>query len=292
MQADFLLNIGAGVFFERLLASFKVFFDNPLENTIDVLILTFLLFFAVRFIRGRKAGVLLIGISVLLIITGVAYVLDLPATKAVFSSIFNVGIIALVIIFHPEIRDALERVGTGSINGIMSFGDQKKKNLAYNKIIENVSVAVNDLSAKKTGALIVISRNITLDDIVNTGVKLNAEVSSFLLRNLFFDKAPLHDGAVVIDNGKISAAGCVLPLTRKTDLDSDLGTRHRAAIGMSELSDAIIIIVSEETGTISVACDCTLTRGYTSDSLRKYLTEALIKNDRSFTKDEPSENNK
>ena len=289
MQANFLLNTD-GSFFKNIVSSFKVYFENPVANIFDVLILTLVLFFSVRFIRGRKAGVLLIGITVLLLITGVAYYFDFPATKAVFSAVFSVGIIALVIIFHPEIRDALEKVGSGSINGIMSFGDQKKKNAAYNKAIEDISVAVNDLSAKKTGALIVISRNISLDDIINTGVKLNAEVSSFLLRNLFFDKAPLHDGAVVIDNGKISAAGCLLPLTRRTDLDSDLGTRHRAAIGMSEVSDAIIIIVSEETGTISVASDCTLTRDYTADSLRKYLTEVLIKPCRSYKKSENIDN--
>ena len=267
-------------FFEKLWSIICSFVDNPIINALDIIILTLVLFFAVRFVRGRKAGVLLIGISVLLIITAVAYVFDFAATKHLFSSIFSVGIIALVIIFHPEIREALERVGSGSISGIMSFGDQKKKQLAYSKVIEDVSVAVTDLSSTKTGALIVISNTITLDEISNTGVKMNADVSSFLLRNLFFNKAPLHDGAVVIDDGKIAAAGCLLPLTRRTDLDSDIGTRHRAAVGMSEISDAIIVVVSEETGTISVAHDCTLKRNFTPDSLRKYLTSELIKSAR------------
>ncbi len=282
----FLLNasdVGNNVFFEKIKAAFSSFADNLIINILDVLILTFILFFAVRFIKGRKAGVLLIGISVLVLLTGVAYLLDLPATKYVFAQIFSVGIVALVIIFHPEIRDALERVGNGSINGFMSFGDSKKKNQKYSRIIEDISVAVSELSSTKTGALIVISRTIALDDIKNTGVTLNADVSSFLIRNLFFDKAPLHDGAVLIDDGKIAAAGCLLPLTRRNDIDSDIGTRHRAAIGMSEISDAIIIVVSEETGTISVAYDCTLTRNFTSDSLRKYLTQTLIKGNRGYS---------
>ena len=278
LNSMLLTTSSAGSFFDKLISVIRSFADNPIINTLDILILTLVLFFAVRFVRGRKAGVLLIGVSVLLVITAVAYIFNFTATKQLFSSIFGVGIIALVIIFHPEIREALERVGSGSISGIMSFGDQKKKKLAYSKVIDDVSVAVTDLASTKTGALIVISKTITLDEISNTGVKLNAEVSSFLLRNLFFSKAPLHDGAVVIDDGKIAAAGCLLPLSRRTDLDGDVGTRHRAAVGMSEISDAIIVVVSEETGTVSVAHDCALKRGYTPDSLRKYLTEQLIKN--------------
>ena len=261
MNTKLLLTAGKDLsFFDKLWAIISSFAENPIINILDVLILTLVLFFAVRFVRGRKAGVLLIGISVLLIITAIAHIFDFTATKHLFSSIFSVGIIALVIIFHPEIREALERVGSGSISGIMSFGDQKKKQLTFTKVIEDVSVAVTELASTKTGALIVISNAIKLDEISNTGVKMNADVSSFLLRNLFFNKAPLHDGAVVIDDGKIAAAGCLLPLTRRTDVDGDLGTRHRAAIGMSESSDAIIIVVSEETGTISVAYDCQLTR--------------------------------
>ncbi len=286
MLTNFMLNstdAGENSFFENIKLAFSSFADNLFVNIIDILILTFILFFAVRFIKGRKAGVLLIGISVLVLITGIAHLLDLTATKAVFTSIFSVGIVALVIIFHPEIRDALERVGNGSLNGFMSFGDGKKKGQKYNRIIEDICVAVSELSSTKTGALIVISRTITLDEIKSTGVTLNAEVSSFLIRNLFYDKAPLHDGAVLIDDGKIAAAGCLLPLTRRTDIDSEIGTRHRAAIGMSEISDAIVIVVSEETGTISVACDCTLTRNFTSDSLRKYLTQTLLKGNRAYS---------
>ena len=250
--------------------------DFSLTDAIDIFVLTFVLFFLLRFVRGRKGGVLLIGIFILLILTAVAHFFGLDATYYTFSLIFDVGVIAIIILFQPEIRDALERVGSGSINGIMSLGDQKKKQQQYYSVINHVTTAINDLAGSKTGALIVISRTTKLDDIIQTGVKMNSEISSFLLRNLFFNKAPLHDGAVVIDDGKIAAAGCLLPNTRRHDIDSDLGTRHRAAIGMSEISDAIIVVVSEETGTISVAHDCTLTRNYTSDGLRKFLIQKLI----------------
>ena len=289
MQLNALTQSQGSGFFEKLGEALKVFPNNPIIHLLDIFILACVLFIAVRFVRGRKAGVLLIGISVLLLITGIAHLCGFTATKMVFSQFFSVGFIALVIIFHPEIREALERVGNGSISGIMSFGDQRKKQEQYAKIIEDVSVAVSELSSTKTGALIVISRTINLDEISNTGVKLNSEVSSFLIRNLFFNKAPLHDGAIIIDDGKIAAAGCLLPLTRRTDLDSDVGTRHRAAVGMSEVSDAIIVVVSEETGIISVAHDCTLTRGYTSDSLRKFLTKSLIKRRYSDNKNDRAE---
>ena len=128
-----------------------------------------------------------------------------------------------------------------------------------------------------TAALIVISGTTKLDDTISTGININANVNSFLIRNLFFNRAPLHDGAVIIDGSRIAAAGCLLPLTRRNDVDGDLGTRHRAAIGMSESSDAIVIVVSEETGTISVAYDCNLTRNYSDESLRRFLMKKMIR---------------
>jgi diadenylate cyclase len=163
------------------------------------------------------------------------------------------------------------------MNGIMNFGDQKKKRQQYSKAIDEICSAVTDLSRTKTGSLIVIWRTTKLDEITETGIVINADVNSFLLRNIFVDKAPLHDGAVVIDESRIVAAACLLPLTRRTDIDADLGTRHRAAVGMSETSDAIVIVVSEETGTISIAYDCTLTRDYNAQSLRPFLMQKLLR---------------
>ncbi len=248
---------------------------KPLD-VLDMLLLGLFLFMAFRFIRGRKAGVLLVGIAIFLVILALAFVFELSATYFVFSQIFKVGAIAIVIIFQPEIRDALEKIGSGSLSGILSFGDQKKKRQMYSAAIDNICLAIGDLASTKTGALIVISRTTKLDDIMQTGIMINADVNSFLIRNLFFNRAPLHDGAVIIDDARIAAAGCLLPLTRRTDVDGDLGTRHRAAIGMSESSDAIIIIVSEETGTISVAYDCELTRNYTPESLRSFLMKKMM----------------
>lgn len=281
-----MLTSSVGSFFSNFMdIAVKSISGFSIIDAIDIFVLTLVLFFLMRFVKGRKGGVLVIGIFILLFLMALAHFFGLSATYYTFSLIFDVGIIAIVIIFQPEIRDALERVGTGSINGIMSLGDQKKKQQQYYSVINHVTTAVNDLASTKTGALIVISRTTKLDDIIQTGVRMNSEISSFLLRNLFFNKAPLHDGAVIVDDGKIAAAGCLLPNTRRNDIDSDLGTRHRAAIGMSEISDAIIIVVSEETGTISVAYDCTLTRNYTSDSLRKFLIQKLIKSGSDYRED-------
>lgn len=260
-------------FAEHFAACFSGF---SFMDVIDIFLLGLFFFFAFRFIRGRKAGVLLIGILILFIVQTVALIFDFSASYFVLSQVFKVGAIAIVIIFQPEIRDALEKIGSGSLSGILSLGDQKKKRQQYSEAIDNICVAIADLSNRKTGALIVISRTTKLDDVMQTGIVINANVNSFLLRNIFFNRAPLHDGAVIIDEARIAAAGCLLPLTRRTDVDGDLGTRHRAAIGMSESSDAIIIVVSEETGIISVAYDCELTRNYTVESLRKFLMKKII----------------
>lgn len=265
--------------FSAFFSSLKNAFINfEFQDAIDILLLSTILFVAFRFLKSRKAGALLVGVAVIFALTLVTYVFNLDATYSLFSSILEIGVLAIIIIFQPEIRDMLEKVGSGSVSSLMSFGDQKKKRLVYTKSIEQICSAVSELARSKTGALIVISRTTKLDDIIETGITINADVNSFLLRNIFFNKAPLHDGAVVIDDARIAAAGCLLPLTRRADVDADLGTRHRAAIGMSETSDAIIIIVSEETGTISVAHDCSLTRDYTQESLRAFLITKILKN--------------
>lgn len=242
---------------------------------LDIAVVSIMLFLVSTVIRGRKAAVMIAGICILAVVR--FFTEGLYVTNFILDCVFSAGIIAIVVIFQPEIRDALEKIGTGSINGFLSFSDHKKKNPQNYKVVDDIVTTVVDLANKKMGALVVIARTTNLDEIIHTGVTLNADVSSFLLRNIFFDKAPLHDGAVIIENTKIKAAGCVLPNTTRTDLCSDLGTRHRAGIGMSEATDAIVIIVSEETGTISVAEKSVLTRNYTSDTLRKYLTEKIIK---------------
>ena len=253
------------------------FVDFHWSDAIDIVLMTAFFMIAFNFLKSRKAGALIIGIAVCIVTLLVAEMLDLDGIKFILSAVFQFGILAVIILFQPEIRDALEKLGSGSISSFMSLREQKNKNQQYKIAIENITAAIRELSAAKTGALIVIERTTQLDDITQTGITINADVNSFLIRNIFFNKAPLHDGAMVIEGTKITTAGCLLPLTRRNDVDSDLGTRHRAAIGMSETSDAIVIVVSEETGTISVAFDCTLTRGFTPDSLRRYLMKKLLK---------------
>ncbi len=246
-------------------------------DALDILLLSVIFFCMFKFFRGKKGGTLLVGIVICTVIWFASAALGLAGTGMIFSMIFEIGVVALVVIFQPEIRDALEKLGSGSLSGIMNFGEQKKKQQIYYKAVDGICGAVSDLSRTKTGALMVLSRTTKLDDIIQTGVPINADTNSFLLRNLFFNKAPLHDGAVVIDDARIVAAGCLLPLTRRQDIDGDLGTRHRAAVGMSEISDAVIIVVSEETGIISVASDCNLTRNYTPDTLRSFLLKAWVR---------------
>ena len=171
----------------------------------------------------------------------------------------------------------LEAMGSGSLRGIKGFGDQSKRKQDQYKAIDNICKAVHVMAAERTGALIVIGRTTQLNDITSTGIEINADISDTLIRNVFYDKAPLHDGALVIEGNKIKAAACILPSPRHTYVDFELGTRHRAAVGLSEISDAIIIIVSEETGKISVAKESELIRGFTEDSIRKFLVKELVR---------------
>ena len=278
-----LLNVLSGEVAEGLRSFFafakQAFVGFQLNDAIDILLLALLFFFAMRFFKSRKAGALLIGIVVCLVIYLLAIIFELDGVRFILSGIFQIeiGTLVFVIIFQPELRDILERVGAGSINGFRSFGSDSKDKQRQYHVISNIAKAVHVLSVEKTGALIVIERTTQLDDVLHSGTMINADVSDSLLRNLFYNRAPLHDGAVVISDDKIAAAACILPLPRRTFVEGDLGTRHRAAIGLSEVSDALIIVVSEETGIISVAKECELIRDFTPDSLRKFLVRELLR---------------
>ena len=248
------------------------------RDGLDILILSLLFYFVLRFFKSRKAGTLIIGIFICLVLYVVAEEIGLTGVKYILSGIFKIGALAIIIIFQPEIRDLLETIGSGSLKGIRNISDLRRSKQAQYKAIDNICKAVHVMSAEKTGALIVIGRTTQLEDVLHTGIEINADVSDYLLRNLFYDKAPLHDGAVVIEGNRIKAAACILPLPKHTYVHNELGTRHRAAIGLSEVSDAIIIIVSEETGVISVAKESDFKRNYTEDSLRKFLVKELVKN--------------
>lgn len=277
--------LSAGGSFADYIKSFFEFAKNafndfdPIFDTIDILLLTVLFAFVFKYIIHKRAGALIFGILICFVILVFASVFDLTGTKYILSGVFQIGVIAIVIIFQPEIRELLEKVGSGSINSIKGFGDGGESNRIQYKAIDAICKAVHILSMQKTGALIVISRNMSLDEIIHTGTEINADISDALIRNLFYDKSPLHDGAVIIDNGRIAAAACILPLTKRATVVQELGTRHRAAVGMTESNDAIVVVVSEETGIVSVAMDAELTRNYTNDTLRKLLIRELIRGD-------------
>ena len=277
---SYLLSASSGAFSEEI-AKFLSFAGGAfrgfgVNDAVDILLLTFLFTFAFKFLKNRKAGALIVGIVICLVVLILATLFDLPGIKFILSGVFQIGVLAVVIIFQPEIREILEKMGSGSLKSITNLTDRNQKKQLQYKVIDNVCKAVQILSVEKTGALIVIERTTQLDDIIHSGVTLNADVGDSLLRNIFYNRAPLHDGAVVIEGGKITAASCILPLPQRTEVDSDLGTRHRAAIGLSEISDAIIIVVSEETGVISIAKESELTRYYTAEKLRKFLRQELL----------------
>ncbi len=254
----------------------SIFLGFTWVDAVDILLLTLFFAFVFNFLKNRKAGTLIFGIIACVIVYSCATIFGFTGVKYIFSGIFQFGALAFVIIFQPELRELFEKMG-GSLMGIRGIADQSHKKQAQYKAIDNICKAVYVMSAEKTGALIAIARTTQLDEAIHTGIAINADVSDSLIRNLFYNKAPLHDGALIIDSNKIVAAACILPLPRHTYVDSELGTRHRAAVGLSEISDAIIIVVSEETGVISVAKESELQRDFTEDSLRKFLVKELVR---------------
>ena len=244
-----------------------------LADIVDILLVAYLIYKLIMLIRRTNSFRLARGILFILIALGLSRILELHMINRILQRTVELGLIALVILFQPELRRLLERVG-GNIPGI--FSARRLETIeAEGDIIQTV-MACEDMSATHTGALIVFERNNSLEEQVLSGTILNAEVTSELLKNIFFVKAPLHDGAVIIRGGRIAAAGCVLPLTGNTNLSPDLGTRHRAGIGMSEQSDAVVVIVSEETGSISIAVDGMLKRRLTRETFESILRSELL----------------
>ena len=241
------------------------------KDVIDILVLALVLFFVYRLIRDSRAWKLLVGLGVIFVVTMVARAFDMSGLNFIFGNFQQLGILAILILFQPELRMALEKVGETPISGVKSIASESKDLAAHSAEIDAICTAVNDLARDKVGALIVIERSTKLGDFIKSGVIVDAAISSHLLRNLFFNKAPLHDGAVIIRNSRVCAAGCFLPLSTKEDINKDLGTRHRAAIGLTEVSDALVIVVSEETGTVSVSMDGNLERNFNYSTLKQAL---------------------
>lgn len=261
----------------------KSVFDNILQtfsmigfvDIVDIVCVAVVLYFAYKFVKDRRAGRLALGVLLIVAILLVAEFAKLHAMQFLFQNVFQIGLISLVIVFQPELRSLLEKVGGGSINGIKSIGESKKSD-EETETINQICTAATELSASKTGALIVFERNTKIGEYASTGTIINADVNSMLIKNLFYNKAPLHDGAVIIRDNRIYAAGCVLPLTTKDTISRDLGTRHRAAIGMTENSDAMVVVVSEETGTISISYGGELKSGLNELTLKEILRERLV----------------
>ncbi|MBQ9098394.1 MAG: diadenylate cyclase CdaA [Clostridia bacterium] len=247
------------------------------RDILDICALALIFFALYLFVRDRRAGKLIAGLVMLVAIYAVSELLGMYALRYIFNTFFGYGIIVLAVIFQPELRAAMERVGSMPFRGLKTIGVEHKDMTLAPAGVDAIVEAVKDMSFSKTGALIVIERTTRIGEYIRTGTTLNADLTPELLRAVFFDKAPLHDGALIVRGGRIYAAGCYLPLSEKTDIFKGLGTRHRAAIGLSEQSDSVIIVVSEETGTISVAYKGELFREFTSVSLRRKLFELLGK---------------
>lgn len=247
-------------------------------DVIDILCVAVLLYYLFVFIRDRRAGKLAVGVLLLIAVRIISGLLDMYLMSYIMQNIFQIGFITLVILFQPEIRSMLEKFGTTPIKGLKSIGETKDAS-NMETLIDAVTNAVCDLAGTKTGALIVFERSTKLGETISTGTVIDAYPAAFLIKNIFFNKAPMHDGAMIIRNMRVYAAGCVLPLSNNPDIIKDLGTRHRAGIGMSENGDALVIIVSEETGTISTAVEGKLVRGYNHDTLKAFLSLNLVGND-------------
>ena len=243
------------------------------SDIVDILIVAYLIYNVIMLIRKTNSYRLAQGVLLILIALWLSGVLKLTMFNRILQKTVELGLIALVIIFQPELRRLLERMGS---KALPRFGAKPLETLGMDNVISQTIAACTQLSATKTGALIVFERSVTLDEQMRSGTIINSDVTAELLKNIFYPKAPLHDGAVVIRDGRIAAAGCVLPLTSNTNLSPDLGTRHRAAVGMSETADSVLVVVSEETGAISVAIGGMLKRHLSPEILQKMLESELL----------------
>ena len=248
---------------------------QKITDLVDVAIIVFLVYKLLSLVKSTRAENILKGVGIFLLALWLSTALELRAVSYILSHVVEWGILALIILFQPEIRQILERLGSKNIRLMRVFRPEKEIT-EMEKAIDQTVVACSELSRTKTGVLMVFERNINLDDIVRTGTELDCTVVSELLKNIFFVKAPMHDGAVIVRHGRIIGGGCMLPLSRNVNLSRDLGMRHRAGIGMSENSDAVVVIVSEETGSISVAIGGMLKRHLMPETLSQLLRNELM----------------
>ncbi|WP_154530394.1 diadenylate cyclase CdaA [Inconstantimicrobium porci] len=245
-----------------------------LWSVVDILVVSYIFYKAYMLMRETRAEQLFRGILLIFALIPISYILKLDMLYFILSKTITIGVLSIIIIFQPEIRRALEHIGRSAFDDVHLIEDDK----ILERVITEVTNAVENLSETKTGALIVIEQSTRLGEVIsNNGTILDAKVTSGLLENIFVVNTPLHDGATIIRNDRILASGCVLPLTNNTSINKKLGTRHRAALGLSENSDALIIVVSEETGTISLAVNGRLTRNFDKDKLKNILIKIMQK---------------
>ena len=243
------------------------------QDIIDILVIAFVIFKAIEFLRETRAGQLVKGIIMLFVIYAIADWLGLAVLEWTLSKVVDSVIIVAAVIFQPELRRILERVGrTNFKTGQLLDGEQDE----ISKSIDCIARAAGMMQDQKIGALIVFERKTQLGEIINTGTVVDAAPSVSVVNNIFFPKSPLHDGAMIVRDGRIYAAGCILPLTQRTDISAALGTRHRAAIGMTENSDAVVLVVSEETGIISIVSNGQIKRNFNSISASVELNHLLL----------------
>ena len=245
-------------------------------DLIDILVIAYIIYKAIGFLRETRAGQLVKGIAILLAVYVIADWWELAILKWTLSKVMGTAIIAAAVIFQPELRRILEKVGRTNFRGGKLLDGEES---AVSNCIDNVSRAAGTMQEKKIGALIVFERKTHLGEIINTGTVIDAEPSVSMVNNIFFPKSPLHDGAMIVRDGRLYAAGCILPLTQREDISMQLGTRHRAAIGMTENSDAVVLVVSEETGIISIVSNGQITRNYNSASACAELKRMLVEDE-------------
>lgn len=253
--------------------------ENPLKLIpviLDIAIVIYVIVKIIKFAKDSRGMQLIKGILFFIIITWLSGILNLRIVHSVLTSILPSGVVALIVIFQPEIRRALEQLGTNKLTNFL--GMEKSIETKTREDIYKIVIAVGEMAKTKTGALIVIQRDISLSDIIATGIEIDSEISPQLIVNIFVPKTPLHDGAIVIRNNKIAAGACILPLANNADISKELGTRHRAAVGISKESDAIAIVVSEESGKISIAKDGTLIADVKEEALKNILIKNIITN--------------
>ncbi|AJA49668.1 TIGR00159 family protein [Clostridium pasteurianum DSM 525 = ATCC 6013] len=241
-------------------------------SILDIMVVTYIFYKGYMLIKETRAEQLLKGILLILLLMPVSNFLHLTMLNWILERTITIGVLSIIIIFQPEIRRALEHLGRTAFNDVHILENKEK----MEEVITQIVNAVYNLSKTRTGALIVMEQRTKLEDIMSTGTKIEGIVSSAILENIFVVNTPLHDGATIIRNDRILASGCFLPLSSNYDISKKLGTRHRAALGISENSDAIVIVVSEETGVVSLAINGKLTRGYTKDKLKDILIRIIL----------------